>query len=175
MEKIAFIAGILAVALFLLGYLQKKRSYILALNLSSRLLYIVQYVLLGAFAGAVLDVVGAVSTFVAQNIERPKLKKHKPLIFTVNNIVIIGTGLLLYQNVFSLFLIAGVALQTDALWLKNEKSIRILSLICCPFCFIYNISSGAIGSCIGDTLAFTSLIYSLITYDVIPELRKRRS
>ena len=171
MKIIAFVAGILAVIFFLLGYLQKKRNHILALNLSSRILYIIQYLLLGAVAGAVLDVVGALSTFFAQNIERPIFKKHKLLIFILNNLVIIGTGILLYKNVFSLFLIIGVTLQTDALWLKNEKHIRIISLICCPFCFIYNFSSGAVGSCIGDVLAFASLMYSFITYDVIPAVR----
>ena len=173
MEKIGFAAGVFAVVLFLLGYLQKKRAGIIAFNLGSRLLYIIQYVLVGALAGAVLDVVGALSTFMAQNIERPVFKKHKTLIFIINNIVIIGVGALLYKNIFSLFLIIGVTLQTDALWLKNEKHIRIISLICCPFCFIYNLTSAAYGSCIGDALAFVSLVYSTARYDVIPALKSK--
>ncbi|MBQ8879813.1 MAG: YgjV family protein [Clostridia bacterium] len=172
MRIIAFLAGILAVTFFLLGYLQKKRKFILFFNLASRLLYIIQYVLLGAFAGAVLDVAGAISTFFAQNVDRPQFKKYKPLVFIINNIVLIGIGILLYKNVFSIFLIIGVTLQTDALWLKKEKYIRIISLICCPFCFTYNISSGAIGSCIGDVLAFVSLGYSYIMYDIVPSFRK---
>ena len=86
MEKLGLIAGFVAVALFLLGYLQKDRAKIIALNLASRALCIVQYVLVGALAGAVLDIAGAISTFFAQNIERPTYKKHKPLIFIINNI-----------------------------------------------------------------------------------------
>ena len=166
MKEAGFVVGILAVAMFLLGYLQKKRTYIVALNLGSRLLYIAQYILVGAFAGAVMDVVGALSTFMAQNIERPVFRKHKKWIFILNTAVIVGVGALLYKDVFSLFLIVGVTLQTDALWLKNEKHIRLISLLCCPFCFIYNFASAAYGSCIGDCLAFISLIYSTLRYDV---------
>ena len=128
---------------------------------------------MGAFAGAVLDVVGALSTLMAQNIERPRLKKYKTLIFIINNLVIIGVGLLLYKNILSLFLIIGVTLQTDALWLKNEKHIRIISLICYPFCFIYNFKSFAYGSCIGDVLAFASISTSLIRYDIVPKMKDK--
>ena len=45
------IVGILAVATFLLSYQQKNRRAIIILNTVSRILYIVQYILLGAFSG----------------------------------------------------------------------------------------------------------------------------
>ena len=54
--------GILAVATFLLSYQQKKRRNIILLNSLSRVLYILQYLLLGAYAGAVLDVLGTLSS-----------------------------------------------------------------------------------------------------------------
>ena len=52
--------GILAVATFLWSYQQKKRKNIILLNAISRGLYILQYLLLGAFSGAVLDILGAI-------------------------------------------------------------------------------------------------------------------
>ena len=45
--KIGFVIGIIAVTVFLLGYLQKKRITILAFNITSRVLYILSYVFLG--------------------------------------------------------------------------------------------------------------------------------
>ena len=59
------IIGLLAVATFLLSYQQKKRNNIILFNVISRCLYILQYVLLGAFAGAALDILGAVSSVIA--------------------------------------------------------------------------------------------------------------
>ncbi|MBO5653119.1 MAG: YgjV family protein, partial [Clostridia bacterium] len=43
-----------AVTFYLLGYLQKKRGTILTFNLTARVLYVLQYVLLGAFEGSEL-------------------------------------------------------------------------------------------------------------------------
>ena len=47
--SIPFIIGILAVAAFLFSYQQKKRTNIILFNVISRVLYIIQYCLLGAF------------------------------------------------------------------------------------------------------------------------------
>ena len=77
MNTVAFIIGLLAVAFFVLSYLQKKRGVILTFNLISRVLYVVQYLLLGAIEGAVLDVLGSVSAAVAQRDENNFIKKHK--------------------------------------------------------------------------------------------------
>lgn len=167
MEKIAFVIGLLAVAFFVLSYLQKRRGIILATNLTSRVLYVVQYLLLGAFEGAVLDVLGAASGAVANADEREFIKKNKRVIFIGINAVIIVAGILLYQNIFSLFPLVGILLQTDALWLKKEKYIRIVSMLGCPFWFTYNFVSGAYGSCIGDVLSFVALGVSLLRYDIL--------
>ena len=167
MNTLAFIIGLLAVAFFVLSYLQKKRGVILTFNLISRVLYVVQYLLLGAIEGAVLDVLGSVSAAVAQRDENNFIKKHKKAIFLVINAVIIVVGILLYKNVYSLFPLVGILLHTDALWLKKEKHIRIISLIGCPFWFTYNIVSGAYGSCIGDVLTFVAIGTSILRYDIL--------
>ena len=166
MDKVAFIIGLLAVAFFVLSYLQKRRGVILAFNLTSRVLYVVQYLLLGAFEGAVLDVLGAASGAVAQSDERDFIKKNKKLIFVGINTVIIVAGVLLYQNIFSLFPLVGILLQTDALWLKKEKYIRIVSLLGSPFWLVFNITSGAYGSAIGDTLSIVSILIAIYRYDI---------
>ena len=79
-EKILFysaqVIGIAAIALFLWSYQQKERKRIIALNVSSRALYIIQYLLLGAFSGAVLDILGSISSVIATKKDTPFLKKH---------------------------------------------------------------------------------------------------
>lgn len=172
MTKIAFIVGICAVCLYLLGYLQKKRKSIIILNLSSRILYIIQYVLLGAFEGALLDVCGSASSVLAQNKERGIIKRHFLVFFVGVNLAIIAIGLSLYVNVFSLFPIIGVLFHTCAFWIDDEKWIRRVSLLGCPFWLIYNFVSGAYGSCIGDVLSMVSIGIAMIRYDVLPKFKK---
>ena len=172
MTKIAFIVGICAVCLYLLGYLQKKRKSIIILNLSSSILYIIQYVLLGAFEGALLDVCGSASSVLAQNKERGIIKNHFAAFLVGVNLAIIAVGLSMYVNIFSLFPIVGVLFHTSAFWMDNEKWIRRVSLIGCPFWLIYNFSSGAYGSCIGDILSMVSIGIAMMRYDVLPKFKK---
>lgn len=173
MKEIAFVVGILAVILYLLGYLQKKRNAIIALNLSSRILYIVQYILLGAFEGAALDVCGSASSVLAGNKNKGFVKKHYLWFLIGMDLCIVAVGLLLYVNVFSLLPIAGVLLHTSAFWIDDEKTIRIVSLLGCPFWLVYNLVSGAYGSCIGDLLSMVSIGVAMVKYDILPKRSKK--
>ena len=158
------IFGILAVATFLLSYQQKKRKNIILLNVTSRALYIIQYFLLGAFSGAVLDILGAIASVIAEKKDKPFLKKHLKAVIIAVNAVIIVTGLLLYENVYSLLPIAGVLLHTGAFWLSDERIIRRISLAGSPFWFVYNFKSRAYGSAVGDILTMASIVIDMIKY-----------
>ena len=161
---VATVVGILAVAMFLLSYQQKKRKNIIIWNIISRCLYVVQYVLLGAYSGAVLDVLGALVSVIAEKKDHPRIAKHIKAIVITCNLVIVGVGLLLYENVFSLLPIAGVLLHTGAFWLRDERIIRRISLLGSPFWFVYNLISRAYGSCIGDLLTMVSIVVAMVKY-----------
>lgn len=165
MEKIALVIGVLAVIFFLLSYQQKKRRNIIAFNILSRALYILQYVLLGAFEGAVLDIGGIVSSFLAQKKNIPFIKKNTKAFVIVLDIIIVAVGLVFYKNIFSLFPIVGVILHTTAFWIDDERIIRIVSLAGSPFWLVYNLVSGAYGSAIGDVLTIVSILTAMIRYD----------
>ncbi|MBO5683072.1 MAG: YgjV family protein [Clostridia bacterium] len=170
MNTAALIVGLFAVALYVLSYLQKNRGAILTLGVISRLLYVVQYLLLGAYSGAVLDVVGAGSGVLAQKSERGFVKKHKAAIFIAVNVITVAIGVALFLRsgkILDLLPLAGILFQTDALWLKKEKYIRLVSILGCPCWFTYNIITGAYGSCIGDSLSFLALAISMLRYDIL--------
>lgn len=165
MKEAAFVVGLLAVALYFIGYLQKERMKIIIVNATSRLLYIIQYIMLGAFEGAVLDIAGIISSVLAGKKNTPFIKKHLKLFVVFVNILIVAMGLLLYENAFSLLPIAGVLLHTGAFWIENERIIRIISFLGSPFWLVYNFVSMAYGSCIGDVLSMISIAISMYRYD----------
>lgn len=165
LKNIAFVVGIVAVIFYLLGYLQKKRNRIILFNVTSRVLYIIQYIILGAFEGAVLDVAGTVSSVVAQKKEAPFIKKHIKLAIVVVNLFIVAMGLVTYKNLYSILPVVGVVLHTGAFWLDDEKTIRKVSFLGCPFWLLYNFISGAYGSCIGDILSMVSIGVAMYRYD----------
>ncbi len=121
MEHIALAVGICAVILYLVGYLQKERRAIIFFNATSRLLYIIQYFLLSAFTGAVLDIAGILSSFLAGAKNKPFIKKHTRLFVILANLAIIVAGILTYQDIFSILPIIGVLLHTGAFWMDDEK------------------------------------------------------
>lgn len=77
MNTAAFVVGILGVALIVLSYLQKKRKYIIFFGIVARALFILQYILLGAFEGAILDCAGIVASMLAQRKNTPTIQKHE--------------------------------------------------------------------------------------------------
>ena len=161
------IIGLLAVATFLLSYQQKKRNNIILFNVISRCLYILQYVLLGAFAGAALDILGAVSSVIASKKHTEFIKKHTALVLLLINACIVTVGAtiaIINQSWIDLFSIAGVLLHTSAFWISSEKIIRRVSLLGSPFWFAYNFLSRAYGSAIGDILTMCSIIIAMIRY-----------
>ncbi len=164
MKIIPQIIGLLAVATFLLSYQQKKRKNIILFNVISRCLYILQYLLLGAFSGAVLDILGAVASVVAGKKHTKWIKKHLTLVIVLINGVIVAAGLtiaIVNQNWLDLFSLAGVLLHTGAFWLSSEKIIRRISLAGSPFWFVYNFLSRAYGSALGDLLTMGSILLAM--------------
>jgi len=68
------IIGLTAVGLYLLSYQLKKRKHIVWVTCISNALYVLQYVLLGAFSGAVMDFMSTVSSFFAAKKNDPVFK-----------------------------------------------------------------------------------------------------
>ena len=164
MELAAQLIGYAAVAIFLLSYLQKTRARIIGLNLTSRILYILQYLLLGAFEGAVLDVLGAISSAVASKKHVPYVKRYAWLLLILMDGAMIAAGILLYKNVFSIFPVLGVLLHTTAFWVDDERIIRTVSLLGSPCWFVYNASSHAYGSAVGDVLTMCAIVIAMVKY-----------
>lgn len=164
MKLIPQFIGLLAVATFLLSYQQKKRKNIILFNVISRCLYILQYLLLGAFSGAVLDILGAVASVVAGKKHTGLIKKHLTLVIFLMNGLIVAAGLtiaIINRSWLDLFSLAGVLLHTGAFWLNSEKIIRRISLAGSPFWFVYNFLSHAYGSAVGDLLTMGSILLAM--------------
>lgn len=169
MYKLGQIVGIFAVAAYVLSYQLKKRNNIVLVITISNVLYVLQYVLLGAFEGAAVDCLSAFASIVAYNKNRKFISKHTMLVATVINLAIFVSGMALYRNIVSLCSIAGALLQTSACWLSNEKKLRIVSFLGTPFWLVYNLTNKAYGSSIGTVLSMISLGIAIYRYDIKPK------
>lgn len=163
----AQIIGFLAVFLYLLSFQLKKRSQIVWVTCLSNVLYVLQYFLLGAFSGAVLDILSAVSSFFAgkKNQSRFRVLCKLAAFLTLSMIVAAGvTVSLLRKDPVQLIPIAGALFQTGALWFDREQTIRWFSLLGAPFWLIYNTVAMAYGAAFGSALSILSAVVGLIRY-----------
>ena len=164
MKTLSILSGVLAVTLFLGSYQLKTRKNIIFCNVLSRVLYILQYILLGELIGAVMDISAVPSSMIAEKKEIPFVKRFKIPIIILVNVLIVGLGLMFYENVFSLFPIFGVLFETVALWFTRERSVRIVSFLGAPFWLSYNLICGAYASAVGNVLTMISIILALYRY-----------
>lgn len=169
MNVVALIVGLAAVALFLLSFQFPKRRAIIACNVASRVLYILQYLLLGAFEGAAMDISAIPSSVLAARKHLPFVTRNRWGILAGVNGFIIALGILVWQDRLSWVPIVGVLLETNAMWFTRENHIRLLSLACLPFWLFYNVRCGAYGSALGNVLAAVSIVSAMLRYDLFPQ------
>ena len=172
MPILANIIGVFGVVLFILSYQLKTRRNIILAKIVSGFLYVVQYIMLGAFEGAMLDTAAFFVSILAFYRGSVFISKHLPLSIVLSELFIVCAGLTVYENPISLLPIAGALFETIALWLKKEKFIRIVSIFSTPFWLAYNLISMAYGSALGSAIAFVSLTVAIIRYDVLKKRGK---
>ena len=166
MKIAAVVVGFAAMLMLVLSYQQKTRKWILICNITARSLFILQYILLFAFEGMALDLVGIVGSVLAQQKEKPLIRKNQTAIVIGVNALIIAVGIAMYRNLFSLLPLVAVLLQIDALWCSKEKHVRLLSLLAGPWWLVYNIYCSAYGSVAGDLMSLISLLIAMLRYDL---------
>ena len=164
---VAQIVGIAAVALYMLSFQLKKRRDIVIATCLSNCLYVLQYLLLGAFSGAALDALSTVSSFCASKKNGPRFKKYAKWVafILIAAIIAVGTALAVYQRDWiELLPIAGAAFQTGGLWFDREQTIRKFALAGAPFWLVYNFISMAYGAAVGSLLTIISVSIALLRY-----------
>lgn len=164
---ISQIIGVMAVALYLLSYQLKKRKQIVWTTCISNALYVLQYLLLGAFSGAVMDFLSTVCSFFAGEKNAPWFKRYAKWIALLNFALITVVGLLLavvQRDWIELLPIAGALFQTGGLWFEDEQTIRKFGLASAPCWLVYNFISQAYGAALGSVLAICSIIVAMVRY-----------
>lgn len=167
MVIIAQIIGITAVALYLLSFQLKKRGNIVVATCASNCLYVLQYLMLGAFSGAVLDILSTISSFFAAKKNTPRFKPFAKWIALLLMMSIVGAGLTItiaQRNLVELLPIAGALFQAGGLWFEKEQTIRKFALLGAPFWLVYNSISMAYGAAVGAALTMVSAVVALVRY-----------
>jgi len=173
-EIIAQAVGIVAMAFNILSYQQKKQKGVIAFQLVGGALFAVNFLLLGAYVGGILNIIAAIRAVIFLNKE--KLKADRPLWFMgftavyiavyILSFTVFGTACTPYNFVIELLPVIGMVATTVGFSLKRAADVRKCGLVSSPSWLIYNISNFSLGAIICETLSLISIVTGMIRLDL---------
>lgn len=163
MNIAAQIVGIFGIAFSLLSFQLKQRKHIMLFQMTASLMFSAQLFMVGAITGGCLDMISFIRTLIFSN--NTKKWASSPLWLFGFIGVMIATGIMTWENPWSLLPILGSILSTVALWMKKERNIRLISLLVGPCWMVYNIVTGAYTGALSEVIAMTSIVIGLLRHD----------
>lgn len=163
MNIAAQIVGIFGIVLSLLSFQLKQRKYIMLFQMTASLMFSTQLFMVGAITGGCLDLISFVRTLIFAN--NSKKWASSPLWLVGFILVMIATGIMTWENLWSILPIMGSILSTVALWMKRERNIRLVSLLVGPCWMVYNVVTGAYTGALSEVIAMTSIVIGLLRHD----------
>ncbi len=162
-DTIAQIVGILALIVMVCSYQMKQRKNLLILQIVANVLFIINYFLLGAMSGVVMNLINVARSYVFANDDKAWAKSRWWLWLFVAAAVI--GGILSWEGPLSLFMIAATVILNFALYCKNGALMRKL-LLMPPLLYIsYNVINKAFGAAGSDIFCFVSDAIAIWRFD----------
>lgn len=135
------------------SYLTKDKKAIMILVTMTSVFYGIEYLLLGAFSGAITNVVSIIrNIWFYEEIRKNKKSSVKSLV--VLSLLLVLCGIITYDNIFSIIPIVATVLFTYSVWQDSNKVYRYLAIPTSIMWIVYNVICGSI---LG-TLAESSMI-----------------
>ena len=164
-ETIAQVIGFGGAAMNCLSFQQNKRKRIIAIQIGAAVLFIIHYILLGAYSGAALNFISLLRSFVFINNDKKWAKS--PVWLGVFIVVSAVAGILTWEDWYSFLPPMAMILTTISYWMKNETKIRLITFPSSPCWLVFNIITGSVAGIVTECIVMSSLIIAIIRYDII--------
>ncbi|MBO5934787.1 MAG: YgjV family protein [Clostridia bacterium] len=172
-EIIAQVIGIFAMIFNLLSYQQKTRNKAIIFQLFGTTLFTVNFLMLGAMVGGLLNLVGAIRAIIFINKE--KLRADH-IAWQIGFVAVYFASYILTFTVFGKeptpfnFIIEflpliGMIATTISYRFTDAKAIRRFGLISSPAWLVYNIANLSVGAILCEVLSLGSIIIGIIRLD----------
>lgn len=157
------LVGFLGLFINIIAFQFKKHQQIVLCKTSSELVFAIQYILLGAWTAAILELISVIRNLLFYKFVKKNISTTPVIVIFA--IFVIVTGLATYDGAISLLPIGSKLLTSVSYGLKNERWLRIITLPSCIMWIIYNLTVGSIGGALGDFLSLVSLLIAMYKFD----------
>ena len=173
MEIIAQVIGIVAMLINILSFQQKKGNGIIAMQLFGGLLFAINFFMLGAYSGGLLNAVAVIRAILF--LKKDKFKTDHlfwlPIFVAVYLMAFVATFTIFHKEftflnaLLEILPVIGMTASTVAFRLGEGKLIRRYSLISSVVWLIYNIVSLSIGAICCEAFSIVSIFVGMYRFD----------
>ena len=162
MELFIQLIGVLGVIASVISFQCKKHRSILFFRTLNESIFTVQYILLGAYTGMAMNVIGMIRNVIFS--EQVKRGKSTRLSISVFCAIFLGAGILTWEGPKSILLILAKFISTAAYGNKNLLVVRLLVLFTSSSWMVYNLFVGSYAGMLCEVLTLISILISLWRY-----------
>ncbi len=165
--------GLAAMAFNILSFQCKTQKGVLGFQLFGSILFAVNYLMLGALVGGILNMVGIVRALVYLNKE--KLRSDRPIFLClfvaaflasyVSTFTVFGKEPTAFHLVTELLPVIGMTAATVGFTLSDAAAVRRLGLIGSPCWLVYNLIAGSLGAILCEVLSLASILIGMLRLD----------
>ena len=168
-QAIGFIPSFISI----LSIQLKDRKKLILLQLSSGIMWVTHYFLLGAYTAVLTNFIGIFRSILAYYNDKRWARSILWLLLII--LLSILSSFLTWAGWISILPSISLICTATGLWVHNLTITRILFLISSPCLLIYDIKTGSWGCTIIEIIAFISFVFAIIRLDIIPYLEKRKN
>lgn len=163
--------GFLALLFVILSFQKKERLSLLLIMLIGLVLFVVHFSLLGAWTGALMNLIEAGVVFISFKKEKAKWARGAFWLYVFVAAYVI-TGTLTYKNTFDALPIIAQIFGALAVWQKNPRILRFTMLIPRPLWFTYNLIVGSYAGMVTEALILCSVLIGIVRFDILGQREK---
>lgn len=172
MELITQGLGALGIIAGIISFQCKKHKWILFFRTLNEFLFGVQYLLLGAYTGMMMNFIGCVRNIIFSN-NVAKNRKNTVAVLIFSGIFVLF-GILTWAGPKSILIMVAKVLTSLAYGNKNTTVVRTVVLITSSCWLIYNSFVGSYAGILCEIFTLGSLILGIIRLDLIPFFQKKK-
>lgn len=165
MNVLVQILGIVAFAFLAISIQSKKKSSLLFFQILASIIFIIQFLLLGAYAGVVIMMVSVFRSviFYKYKKENKKIKKNILFIFTI---IILLSVVVTYNEITDIMPAIALLISTYLLSQNNLKWVRIGEINVCIMWIIYNAAVGAYINIFTQIIILMAAVFGILKHDI---------
>lgn len=165
------IIGYVGLIFSVVAFQCKKHRNVMIFKTANELIFCIQYILLGAYTGAAMNLVGSARNLIfARTVAMGRSTRGWQSLFAVFFTVF---GIFTWQGPISIMIIAAKVITTIAYGIENTSLVRLLTLPTSICWLIYNGFSGSVGGVLCEAFTIASILTAMMRID-LPKLKAAR-